>query len=73
MITATEFRFGQLWQDANGLTWKVGKVKNKRAYLYCEKNGRDIQRPSGMVSGLTLIQRGWSDQKDGKRDHGKIN
>lgn len=73
MITANEFRFSQIWQDASGLIWKVNKVKNKRAYLYCEKNQRELQRPSCMVSGLTLIQRGWSDQKDGKRDHGKIN
>lgn len=73
MITANEFRFGQIWQDASGLIWEVNKVKNKRAYLYCEKNQRELQRPSGMVSGLTLIKRGWSDQKDGKRDHGKIN
>lgn len=73
MITTNEFRFGQLWQDANGLTWKVNKVKNKRAYLFCEKNRREIQLPSCMVSGLTLIQHGWNDQKDGKRDHGKIN
>lgn len=73
MNNTTEFRFGQLWQDASGLIWKVTKVKNKRAYLFCEKNRRELQRPSDMVSGFTMIKHGWNDQKDGKRDNGSLN